>query len=354
VGCRLLEVIYVVLSKTGRRAVIALILIAAVAASGCSLFKKKAPTVAFQERPVELLYSVGAHNLDQHQWKEAINYFHEVERQHPYSEWARRSMLMTAYAHYEMNDYASAIQDANQFIALYPGNTATPYAFYIRAVCYFEQIVDVGRDQSATGQAQIALNEILRRYPQSPYALDAKLKYELTRDQLAGKEMTIGRFYLRNGNPVAAVGRFQNVVNNFQTTTHAPEALYRLVEADLTMGMLEEAKRNAAVLGFNYPGDYWYGQAYKLMTSKGMRPSLTPGVTSLPRLPFTKKAVSPDIAPPPVEELAAQEAAGPTATVADNNMTAPDVLTGKPAPGAKTKAPPKPKQHGFVHGVLGL
>jgi outer membrane protein assembly factor BamD len=346
-------VFYVVLSKTGRRAAIALTLIGAVALSGCSLFKKKQPTVAFEERPVELLYSVGAKNLDQHQWKDAINYFHEVERQHPYSEWARRSMLMTAYAHYEMNDYAQAISDANQFIILYPGNAATPYAFYIRAVCYFEQIVDVGRDQSATGQAQIALNELMRRYPASPYALDAKLKYELTRDQLAGKEMTIGRFYLRNGDPIAAVGRFQTVVNDYQTTTHTPEALYRLVEADLTMGMLGEAKRNAAVLGFNYPGDYWYAQAYKLMTSKGMRPSLTPGVTSLPRLPFTKKVESPDIAPPPVEELAERDAAGPKAVVADATIAPPDSLTGKTV-GPKAKAPVKPKQHGFVHGVLGL
>ena len=154
--------------------------------------------------------------------------------------------------------------------------------------------------------------------------------------------MTIGRYYLRNGNPIAAIGRFQTVVNRYQTTTHAAEALYRLVEADLTMGMLDEAKRNAAVLGFNYPGDYWYRQAYELMTSKGLRPSLTPGQTSLPRLPFTHRAVSPDIAPPPVEELAQAASAGPA--VADAGGAA----------GKGAKAPPKPKPHGVVHGILGL
>jgi outer membrane protein assembly factor BamD len=313
-------------------------LVAVTALSGCTLFKKKSPTVAFQERPVELLYSVGARNLDRRQWKDAITYFHEVQRQHPYSEWARRSMLMTAYAHYEMNDYPSAIADANQFIVLYPGNTATPYAFYLRAQCYFEQIVDVGRDQAATGQAQAALSEILKRYPNSPYALDAKLKLDMVRDQLAGKEMTIGRFYMQNADPIAAGMRFQTVVDRYQTTTHTPEALYRLVAVDLTMGLLDDAKRNAAILGFNYPGSYWYGQAYELMTSKGMRPSTAPGVQSLPRLPFTKKPPSPDIAPPPLEELAEQDKAGPQAPAA--------LPTDKPKP--------KPKPRGLIHGVLGL
>ncbi len=323
--------------RIGRPALIAFSLVAIMLATGCTLFKKKNPTVAFQERPVELLYSTGARNLDRRQWRDAITYFHEVQRQHPYSEWARRSMLMTAYAHYEMNDYAAAIADANQFIVLYPGNVATPYAFYLRAQCYFEQIVDVGRDQAATGQAQAALSEILRRYPKSPYALDARLKLDMVRDQLAGKEMTIGRFYQQNADPIAAAGRFQTVIDRYQTTTHTAEALYRLVVADLTMGLLDDAKRNAAVLGFNYPGSYWYSQTYELMTSKGMRPSTAPGVTSLPRLPFTKRPISPDIAPPPLEELAEQDAAGPQAPAA-----------------LPTKAPPKPKPRGFIHGVLGL
>jgi len=326
--------------RTLRPALVAISLVAVALTSGCALFKKKNPTVAFQERPVELLYSTGAKNLDRRQWKDAITYFHEVQRQHPYSEWARRSMLMTAYAHYEMNDYPAAIADANQFIVLYPGNTATPYAFYLRAQCYFEQIVDVGRDQAATGQAQAALSEIIRRYPKSPYALDAKLKLDMVRDQLAGKEMTIGRFYMENADPIAASMRFQTVVDRYQTTTHTAEALYRLVAVDLTMGLLEDAKRNAAVLGFNYPGSYWYSQAYDLMTSKGMRPSTAPGIQSLPRLPFTKRPVSPDIAPPPLEELAAQDKAGPETPAALAAVTA--------------KPKPKPRPHDFIHGVLGL
>jgi outer membrane protein assembly factor BamD len=330
-----------VLSKSGRRAVIALSLIGLVSLGGCALFKKKTPTVAFQERPVDLLYSVGAKDLDHHEWKDAINYFHEVERQHPYSEWARRSMLMTAYAHYEMNDYAQAIADADQFIVLYPGNVATPYAYYLRAVCYFEQIVDVGRDQAATGQAQVALGDILKRYPQSAYAEDAKLKLDMVQDQLAGKEMTIGRFYLRNDDPIAAIGRFQTVIAKFQTTSHVPEALYRLVEADLTMGLLEEAKRNAAVLGFNYPGSYWYQQAYDLMTSKGLRPALTPGA-NLPHLPFTPRPPRADIAPPPVEELAER----------DQTAAAPAAAPALDAPAKAQAKPKKPKD--FVHGVLGL
>jgi outer membrane protein assembly factor BamD len=319
------------------RPLLVLGLVAVALTSGCTLFKKKNPTVAFQERPVELLYSVGARDLDHREWKDAITYFHEVQRQHPYSEWARRSMLMTAYAHYEMNDYAAAIGDANQFIVLYPGNSATPYAFYLRAQCYFEQIVDVGRDQAATGQAQAALTEIIKRYPKSSYALDAKLKLDMVRDQLAGKEMTVGRFYMENANPIAASLRFQTVIDRYQTTTHTPEALYRLVAVDLTMGLLDDAKRNAAVLGFNYPGSYWYSQAYDLMTSKGLRPSTTPGIQSLPRLPFTKKPPSPDIAPPPLEELAEQDKQGPQAAAA-----VPD------------KPKPKPKPRGFIHGVLGL
>ncbi|MDE2356611.1 MAG: outer membrane protein assembly factor BamD [Alphaproteobacteria bacterium] len=327
------------LSRLASSLPVALGLASLLALGGCSLFKKKSPTVAFQERPVELLYSTGAHNLDMRQWKDAINYFHEVERQHPYSEWARRSMLMTAYADYEMDNYPEAINDANQFIALYPGNAATPYAFYLRAVCYFEQIVDVNRDQASALQAEVALRDVLRLYPQSAYSEDARLKLDMVEDQLAGKEMTIGRYYLRNNDAIAALGRFQTVIDKYQTTTHAPEALYRLVEADLTLGLLDDARRNASVLGYNYPGSYWYKQAYMLMTSRGMRPSLTPGTTTLPRLPFTKRQVSADIAPPPVEELASSEGTQPAAAM--------------PAPVAKpTKA--KPKKRDFLHGILGL
>lgn len=238
--------------------------------------KAKKPEVAYSERPVELLYATGAQRLDQHDWSEALRYFDEVERQHPYSEWSRRSILMEAFAHYEANQYEDAIASAERFISLYPGNPSAAYAYYLKAVCYFEEISDVGRDQAATEQALVALREVSKRYPQSEYATDAKLKIDLVQDQLAGKEMAIGRWYLRQGNPLAAIGRFKTVLDRYQTTSHTPEALYRLVEANLTLGLRDEATHDGAVLGFNFPGDRWYQDAYGLLTSKGLKPAVVP------------------------------------------------------------------------------
>lgn len=327
--------------KPGVRGALALALIAPLVVSGCTMFHKKRPTLAYEERPVELLYNTGANELDHHQWNDAVNYFREVERQHPYSEWARRAILMTAYAYYQANNYSEAIAEANRFIVLYPGNAATSYAYYLKAVCYFEQIVDVGRDQASTEQARVALSEIMKRYPNTQYAVDAKLKYDMVQDQLAGKEMTIGRYYLRNGDAIAAIGRFRDVVERYQTTTHAPEALYRLVEAYLTLGLDKEAKENGAVLGYNYPGDYWYSQAYKLLTSRGMRPSLEPSPMVLPHLPFTHRPPPRDIAPPPVQVADARAAATP-------QPVGTSVV-------AQPVSPPKPKpKKDFIHGVLGL
>jgi outer membrane protein assembly factor BamD len=225
---------------------------------------------------VELLYSTGANRLDRGAWNEAVDYFREVERQHPYSEWSRRSILMTGYAHYQGNQYNEAISDADRFIGLYPGNPSASYAYYLKAVCYFEQIVDVNRDQAAAEQAMAALRDVIQRYPNSEYAQDARLKIDMVNDQLAGKEMTIGRYYLRNGQTLAAIGRFKTVIDRHQTTSHTPEALYRLVESYLTLGLMEEAKRNGAVLGYNFPGDPWYGEAYKLLNNAGLKPAVEP------------------------------------------------------------------------------
>ena len=262
----------------------------ALALAGCA-GKPKRPKLAYEERPVELLYATGADRLDRGLWNQAVDYFQEVERQHPYSEWSRRAILMTAYAHYQANNYAEAIGDADRFISLYPGNPAATYAHYLKAICYFEQIVDVGRDQAATGQALDNLREVVQRYPKTEYAADARLKIDMVNDQLAGKEMTIGRWYLRQGDTIAALGRFRTVIDRYQTTSHAPEALYRLVEAYLTLGLADEAKRNGAVLGFNYPGDPWYADAYGLLTDKGLRPSIEPTGKKgglLRHLPFRK------------------------------------------------------------------
>ena len=326
------------LRSLGRFTVL-LVLCAAVAVSGCSLLKKKKPTLAYEERPVDLLFSVGADDLDRHQWNDAVNYFREVERQHPYSEWSRRAILMTAYAHYEANDYSEAIADADRFIALYPGNASTPYAYYIKAICYFEQIVDVGRDQAYTENAQVALGDVIKRYPNTEYAVDARLKRDMVMDQLAGKEMTIGRFYLRSGNSIAAVGRFRTVVDRYQTTSHAPEALYRLVEAYLNLGLAHEATMDGAVLGYNYPGDIWYRDAYRLLTSKGLRsiPVPSENESHIPRLlPFGKHKET-TIAPP-------------AATAAPGDS----VAVNTPAATTTPAAPPKKKKHSFFHDVLGL
>jgi outer membrane protein assembly factor BamD len=279
--------------------VLALAGVCAVALAACAGHPDK-PLIATQQRPVDLIYNTGAAKLDQRQWTDAVQYFHEVERQYPYSEWSRRAILMTAYAHYQGNAYDDARDDADRFISLYPGNASTVYAYYLKAVCYFEQIIDVGRDQAATEQALGALREVVRRYPTTEYATDAKLKIDMVNDQLAGKEMAVGRYYLREGQPLAAIGRFRTVIDKFQTTSDTPEALYRLVEAYLTLGLTEEAKRNAAVLGFNYPGDRWYQDAYTLMSGKGVRPAIVPikakhpGGIRLPSLPGMRgKALKP-------------------------------------------------------------
>ena len=246
--------------------------------SGCAIFKKKPKSIdtAYQEAPVDQLYAAGAERLDKHLWGEGVNYFKEVERQHPYSEWARRAILMQAFAHYQANQYPDAVSDANRFIELYPGSPSAAYAYYLKAECYFEQILDVGRDQAATDQARLAMREVLQRYPHTEYATDARLKIDMIADQLAGREMSVGRWYLRQGNPLAAMGRFRTVIDRFQSTTHTPEALYRLVEANLTLGLRDEATKDGAVLGYNFPGDRWYKVAYDLLTSKGLRPATVP------------------------------------------------------------------------------
>jgi outer membrane protein assembly factor BamD len=255
--------------------VIAVAALSALSVSACASKAKKAQ-IAYEERPVELLYSTGADRMDGRHWSEAAQYFDEVERQHPYSEWARRSILMQAFAHYQSNAYEDAIADADRFISLYPGNPSAPYAYYLKALCYFEQVTDVGRDQAATEQARAALTEVMRRFPGTPYATDARLKLDMVNDQLAGKEMTVGRWYLRNGQPLSAVGRFKTVIDRYQTTSHTPEALYRLVEAYLTLGLVDEATRDGAVLGANYPGDRWYQAAYGLLKNKGLKPQEEP------------------------------------------------------------------------------
>jgi outer membrane protein assembly factor BamD len=306
------------------------VILCGLALSACGGRPKPKLKLAYEERPVELLYSTGADRMDRHLWGQAVEYFQEVERQHPYSEWSRRSILMQAFAHYQANNYDEAIADADRFVSLYPGNTAAAYAHYLKAICYFEQIVDVGRDQAATGEALENLREVTSRYPHTEYALDARLKIDMVNDQLAGKEMNIGRWYLRQSDTLAAMGRFKTVVDRYQTTSHAPEALYRLVEANLTLGLMDEAKKDGAVLGYNYPGDQWYRDAYELLTSKGLKPQVIPVVVSKRSVfhaVLTKDkstTVAPPVAQAPGAAFATQKkAAAPAPAAKDDDATTP-------------------------------
>ncbi len=219
----------------------------------------------YVERPVEDLYNDAVDALDGGSSASAATLFEEVERQHPYSIWATKAQLMAAYAYYQTQDYDDAILSLDRFIQLQPGNRDIAYAYYLRALSYYEQISDVGRDQKTTEQALAGLEEVVRRFPDSTYARDARLKVDLTRDHLAGKEMEIGRFYLKRGHYLAAINRFRNVIEDYQTTTHTPEALHRLTEAYTALGIAPEAREAAAVLGYNYPGTDWYGDSYQVV-----------------------------------------------------------------------------------------
>lgn len=246
-------------------AVLATAATALVLTSGCAGRGGKARDTAFVARDVDTLYTAAKNKLDAGDTKTAAALFDEVERQHPYSPWARRAQLMSAFSYYAARDYTKAIQNAQRFLSIHPGNRDAPYAYYLIALCYYEQISDVARDQKDTLQAKEALTEVVRRYPNTRYADDARLKIDLVNDHLAGKEMDIGRFYQRSGKWLAAAVRFRNVIDGYQTTSHTPEALYRLVETNLVLGIPEEAQKAAAVLGANYPGDEWYQKAFALM-----------------------------------------------------------------------------------------
>jgi outer membrane protein assembly factor BamD len=233
----------------------------------------------YVERPVEELYNAGVDALGQGRYFLAARAFDEVERQHPYSTWATTAQLMAAYAHYQNNRYDDAVVALDRFIQLNPSHRDIAYAYYLKALCLYEQITDIQRDARMTDLAMRALEEVLRRFPESAYARDARLKIDLTRDHLAGKEMEVGRFYMRRGQYVGAINRFRNVVDKFQTTSHVPEALHRLVESYVALGLSAEAERTAAVLGYNYPGSEWYQDSYTLVTTGSLPDDQRPGVT---------------------------------------------------------------------------
>lgn len=222
--------------------------------------------------PVDKLYNDAVKKLKDADYKEAIKGFEEVERQYTYSPWALRAEIMAAYAAFRNLQFDDAIGDLDRFVKQHPNNSNTPYAYYLKAMCYYVQITDVGRDQRITAQAQQALTEVTKRYPDSEYARDARIKLDLVSDHLAGKEMEIGRYYERHQEYLAAINRFRVVVEKYQTTSHVPEALHRLVECYLELGVVDQAKKYAAVLGYNYPSSSWYKDSYALMNGRPLPP----------------------------------------------------------------------------------
>jgi outer membrane protein assembly factor BamD len=214
---------------------------------------------------VEVLYNKAFETFNRQAFKASIEQFEEVERQHPYSEWAARAQIMVAYAAYRGGQFNDAIVILDRFVKLHPTHPSAAYAYYLTALVYYTQISDVGRDQKASEQARTALKDVIERFPDSDYARDAKVKYELTEDHLAGKEMEIGRYYLKRQDYGAAINRFKYVIDHYQTTSHTPEALHRLVESYLRLGVSPEAKKYAAVLGYNYPGSDWYKYSYEML-----------------------------------------------------------------------------------------
>ncbi|KQW22073.1 outer membrane assembly lipoprotein YfiO [Afipia sp. Root123D2] len=232
----------------------------------------------FVDEPADKLYNEGLYMLNQkHDARSAMKKFEEVDRQHPYSDWARKSLLMSAYASYEAGNYDECISSANRYISLHPGSADAAYAQYLIAASNFDQIPDVTRDQGRTEKAIAALEEVVRKYPTSEYANAAKKKMEVARDQLAGREMNVGRYYMERRDYTAAINRFKVVVTRYQTTRHVEEALARLTEAYMAIGIVGEAQTAAAVLGHNFPDSRWYKDAYNLVKSGGVEPSENQG-----------------------------------------------------------------------------
>jgi outer membrane protein assembly factor BamD len=236
----------------------------------CSLFGKED---VIPDDPADKLYNEGLYLLNnKRDYKQAAKRFEEVDRQHPYSEWARKALIMSAYAHYEGTQYEDSITAAKRYVTLHPGSPDAAYAQYLIGASYFDQIPDISRDQQRTEKAMQALDEVVRKYPNTEYAAGAKRKLEIARDQLAGKEMDTARFYQKKRDYIAAINRFKVVITQYQTTRHVEEALMRLTETYMTLGIVNEAQTAAAVLGHNFPDSQWYKEAYRLVKGGGLEP----------------------------------------------------------------------------------
>lgn len=230
------------------------------------------------DEPADRLYNEGLFLLNQKKApREAVKKFEEVDRQHPYSEWARKALIMSSYAYYSFGSYDDSVTAAKRYISLHPGSPDAAYAQYLIGSSYFDEIPDITRDQARTDKALAALDEVVRKYPSSEYAVSAKQKMDIARDQLAGKEMLVGRYYLQKKDYTGAINRFKVVVTKYQTTRHVEEALMRLTEAYMALGIVAEAQTAAAVLGHNFPDSDWYRRAYSLVKTGGAEPSENQG-----------------------------------------------------------------------------
>jgi len=248
------------------------LVLAAAPLMGCSFFKP--PDDYVPDTPADMLYNEGLYLLNSKQdYKAAAKKFDEVDRENPYSDWARKSLLMSAYAYYQAEEYDDCVNSAERYVALHPGSPDAAYAQYLIGASYYDQILDVSRDQARAQKAIDALDEVVRKYPNSEYAIAAKKKIDMARDQLAGKEMDVGRFYLERRDFIGAINRFKVVVTQYQTTRHVEEALMRLSEAYVSLGIMDEAQTAAAVLGHNFPDSPWYKDAYNLVKTAGGEPT---------------------------------------------------------------------------------
>ncbi|WP_026147332.1 outer membrane protein assembly factor BamD [Limimaricola hongkongensis] len=236
----------------------------------CGATSNRLAPAALEELSAAQIYDQGETSLDGGNAEDAAFYFGEIERLYPYSEWAKRGLIMQAFAHHKGRAYDESRASAQRYLDFYPADQDAAYAQYLLALSYYDQIDDIGRDQGLTFQALQSLRAVIEQYPDSSYAAEAKLKFDLAFDHLAGKEMEIGRYYLKRGHYAAAARRFRVVVEEFQTTTHTAEALHRLVESYLSLGLVDEAQTAGAILGYNYRGTDWYEDSYKLLTGRGL------------------------------------------------------------------------------------
>ena len=244
--------------------------------------------------PVEVIYNTALDSMiKEHNFKKAAGQFDDVSRQHPFSPWASKAEIMAAYAFYEASEYENAIVNLEDFLTLHPSHAYAPYANYLLGMCFFVQMSGVARDQSLTYKALETFKALVKKYPGSSYAADGKFKMDLCLEHLAGHDMEVGRFYQANSLPLGALDRFTHVVQTYQTTSHVPEALHRMIEAMLTLGMTNQAQATAAVLGYNYPGNKWYGYTYALMEKHGALPkgAIVPSkIATTPAKPMAPEA----------------------------------------------------------------